>query len=243
MSQTNQALLIITLLALAGISQAFITGCATLGTPVNGIENCAACLAGYIITADNLQCNICPLGCSQCSSTNTCITCSAGNYLNNGLCLSCGAGCNACNGPVCTLCVVGYTLTANNICISCIPNCVQCTSNGVCQKCADGYIVTNNNQGAQQCVWASYNNATTPIIVWLVVIFIACCAPFVLFCFLCYRPSYHTGAPGSAYVPLAEKPVVVIPAPVIVTQQQAQPIITRTLQTDKTTKTVYPSGY
>lgn len=249
----------------------FITGCATYDTPAPGalVRTCNACAAGYILQADKLTCNIKPLGCATSNAvTGACETCSPGNYIFQGSCLSCGVGCNTCNGNSCTQCVPGYSLGPQNQCVQCTNNCATCAGNGVCSACSSGYVLGTANDGSQQCNWSpSSSSGSTGIITWLCVIFIACCLPFALLCFLLFKPSTHTEGPSMAYVPLSQgqkqvntAPVpapVLAPAPVVYQQQQpfnvytnqpAQPVTTTTRVVNNTTTilppaTAYRSGY
>lgn len=201
MSRYSAVILAIVAIGLIGTSSAFITGCATLGTPVSGQERCATCQTGFVRVNDGRLCNVCPLGCSSCDDQNNCRTCSAGNFLFQGQCLSCGVGCEQCNGLTCTRCTGGFTLD-NNKCISCIPNCQRCTNNGVCEACREQHVLGTNAQGQQQCVFSDVRDATPGIIIWLCVLFIVCCCPFIFLCFFVFPPSHHEGVPSSGYAPI-----------------------------------------
>lgn len=239
MSRSSAILLAVIAIGMIGSSSAFITGCATLGSPVNGAERCATCLANYVLVNGGAACNTCPCGCSNCNSLNICEACIAGNFLFQGACLSCGVGCTQCNGATCTLCARGFNLV-NNQCIECIPNCEQCNNNGVCNKCREDYVLTNNNLGQQQCVFNETRGATPGIIIWLSILFLVCCCPFITLCCCLFPPSSHVGVPSSAYIPLAPVvvPVVAKPAPVFIPGN----IVTNTTQTKVITTTTQVPG-
>lgn len=196
-------ILAVVLVAMIGSSSAFITGCTTLGAPVNGEQRCATCSIGYVLANGGALCNICPLGCSSCDAFNNCQTCSAGTYLFQGQCLSCSVGCAQCSVAACVVCAAGYTLD-NNQCIACIPNCDKCTRNGECQTCREDYKLTKNTQGQQQCLFSNERDASPGIILWLLVLFIVCCCPFIFLCCFLFPPSSHEGVPSSGYAPIEQ---------------------------------------
>lgn len=228
MSRISTMLLAIVAIGLIGTSSAFITGCATLGTPVNNEERCTTCQTGFVLANGGALCNICPLGCSSCDAQNNCQTCSAGTYLFQGQCLSCGVGCGNCNGATCVACASGFTLD-NNKCIACIPSCDRCTRNGVCENCRENYRLTNNDQGQQQCIFNDERDASPGIIIWIFVLFIVCCCPFIFLCCFLFPPSSHEGVPSTGYVPI-EQPrarVAEIPSrPVVTAPLVAVPVTT-----------------
>lgn len=231
--------LVLVLLGLSAVTNAqntnFITGCTNYNAPPGGstISTCQTCASGYVLVNGGQQCNLCPTACSVCDTNNNCQTCASGNYLFAGSCYSCGVGCQTCNGQQCTACATGYVLANNNQCVQCAANCATCTAQGVCTNCNTGYALNNNAQGAQQCVFNNtYSGASPAVIVWLCVMFIACCLPFMILCCLFFRPSYHTGEPGMAYVPLTQKAEI----PLV-----TQPVVTH--HTERvTTTTVLPPG-
>ena len=197
----------------------FISNCDTYTTVAPIV--CNTCLPGYTKVASGQACNKCPEGCTTCNADQVCTACSAGYYLNLASCISCGVGCTACDqtAGTCTKCVTGYGLSSSKQCVQCIANCADCSSTGVCAACANGYILNTNDQGISQCVWSpnstNANQGATPgVITWLVVLFIVCAAIFVLLCYFLFRPSYHSGQAGTAYVPLNQKSPVVSPPPV-----------------------------
>ena len=228
--------ILVALIALSSKANAsfnFITGCATLSAPVNGVQlrTCDTCAPGFVRTTDGSQCNACPLGCSLCDNLNLCQTCSDGNYLFQGACLSCGVGCKTCSGATCISCAVGFGLNNQTQCIQCAQNCANCDINGLCLSCINGYSLQNNSQGQQNCVFGTARGPSGGVITWLVVLFIACCAPFTLLCFLCFRPSYHTGEPGVGYLPLQTKLAPVIAqVPLVATTVQGVPVVTTNTQ-------------
>lgn len=227
------AILLVSIMVLSSLvtaqSSNFITGC-NVYAPLaanSTVQACLSCLPTYVLV-DNFTCNACPPGCRTCNASNICSQCSDGNYLFQGSCLSCGVGCQTCDAQgQCSQCITGYSLAANNQCFQCIANCDSCSSDGVCSACAGGYIISNNTQNQTQCIWSPGGVDATPgIITWLVVLFIILAFPFILLCYLFFRPSYHTGEAGTAYIPMNQKmpivqappvaapPVVQAPAPV-----------------------------
>ncbi len=46
----------------------------------------------------------------------------------------------------------GYYLTENNSCESCINDCLFCSQKNSCDKCSDGYLVSNTGVCVKNCV-------------------------------------------------------------------------------------------
>lgn len=75
---------------------------------------CSICISGYYVDSSSV-CQPCPVGCSFCSSANTCTACAVNytlpeNY-TEGQCLQCKSPCAACLGTdnYCLSCVNGFT--------------------------------------------------------------------------------------------------------------------------------------
>lgn len=229
---------LILLVAVIGLSsmvkaQGFISNCATVNNAVTP-PTCTTCATGYTSVDGGKQCNKCPDGCATCdATTKICSACTAGNYVFNGLCYTCGAGCSACDANgVCTRCDNGFGLNSAKQCVQCPANCATCTTTGTCDSCNSGYQLGTGSNGAV-CNWApgssvSNAGATPGAITWLVVLFIVCAAIFILICYALFRPSYHTGEAGQAYVPLnqGQKPIPVpLPAQGQVQLQPQQRVV------------------
>ena len=105
-------------------------------------------------------------GCSYCTNSSVCESCSYGYYLSTSLqCLSCTTidGCLACfNNSHCQYCEANYFLdTSSNLCFPCsaMVGCYACTSNITCAICQGGYIL-NDNQLCQVMRVEAYETIT-----------------------------------------------------------------------------------
>lgn len=237
-------ILLVAILGLSTVAKAqgtFVSNCETYTTVAPIV--CDTCKGGFTKSAAG-QCLKCPEGCSACNLASTtaqvCTGCANGFYLNLGSCLSCGVGCQTCDqtAGTCNQCLPGFGLSSGKQCVQCTANCGTCSSTGQCSTCNNGYTLSTNDQGVQQCVWSPNSSvasqgATPGVITWIFVLFIVCAAIFTLLCYFLFSPSYHTGESGSAYVPLSQKPVVAQPtyvAPVVTQPVIAQPVYTYAAQ-------------
>lgn len=102
----------------------------------------------------------CPVGCSNCTSTNTtinCTSCAVGNFLVNATCPRCPNNCvdcypNAQGRPVCTNCTAPSKLNIQGGCFLCDPSCLDC-SNGPtnCTSCREGTELQPSVNGTSRC--------------------------------------------------------------------------------------------
>ncbi|KAI6037038.1 growth factor receptor domain-containing protein [Pisolithus microcarpus] len=130
----------------------------------NGTQ-CAACASGYFLDSSG-NCEICQLGCSQCTDgSGDCITCKSGytqdandrtmcnaasqttsggttcpngSYSNGTSCEPCATECQTCTGSTSNDCIIcaSGTYSLNG-------SCVQTNSGGVCQGSS---LIANNNK-------------------------------------------------------------------------------------------------
>ena len=120
--------------------------------------------------------------CVTCSSSTSCLTCSAGYYLANNYCFRCQNSCLTCSGSTaldCLTCVVDYILK-NGVCqkmqcaatqyVDSILGCLNCSSNFAnsltCKStgpltCQPGYLLSNNVCGNCTVVKGYVYDATT----------------------------------------------------------------------------------
>jgi hypothetical protein len=127
-------------------------------------------MQGYFKTQNVVYlCQMCPYGCSACSSATSCsgcypgyiytsplCVCPSGRGVDNvtGTCLHCSdSNCAVCssNYNVCQTCIFQYGFTATNSCSVCSDaNCINClTDNTVCTACKQGYGLISG--GCQIC--------------------------------------------------------------------------------------------
>lgn len=206
MAKMSKTQLLVVVLGLIGSSQAFITGCSTYVTPAPATgEACQTCATGFVSVNGGKQCNSCPIGCTDCDANNNCIKCSMGSFAYQGQCLSCITGCEQCSSGSnsCTKCAPEFTLMAGQ-CLACIDNCASCSQAGVCTKCNDMYLLTKNTLGQERCVYNDYGGLSPGIVVWIVVLFLLCCAPLALVCFFMFKPA-QSQAESSGYAPLTQQ--------------------------------------
>ncbi|KAF9551262.1 hypothetical protein CPC08DRAFT_755060 [Agrocybe pediades] len=133
---------------------------------------CAQCAPGFFLTSTG-DCQVCQLGCSQCSdTTGVCVACQSGftqdandktkcnplpsrntdgtvcpdgSFSSGAQCSQCSPSCRTCTGPT------------SNDCVLCAAgsyrfngNCVPADSNGVCQG-TNGMIADNNKNECDSC--------------------------------------------------------------------------------------------
>lgn len=109
---------------------------------------CNKCAAAFYLTPDKTACNSCTIGCATCSGSLACDSCTSGNRI----------GADIKNPKLCApiSCDDGKYQDAPSVscklCSSAIANCVRCTRNDLCGKCADNYQL---GQGATACVACS----------------------------------------------------------------------------------------
>ena len=88
--------------------------CEREGCPSGEYEENGDC---YPCTIDN---------CAECSDSTTCMKCSEGKSLNEGICQACPVG----------------KYEADGVCIPCsIAGCLSCSSANTCLQCADQYLL------------------------------------------------------------------------------------------------------
>lgn len=138
---------------------------------------CTKCDRGFALKASDSTCVRCKRGCTgTCDplNINTCLSCTNGFQLVNGVCTKCATGCMACSGTTCTVCAGGYTLGTDGTCSRvCRAPCSSCNSNGVCTACITGYVLDNGKcivdiacstatppNCASSCLPGSFNNGT-----------------------------------------------------------------------------------
>lgn len=217
MARVSKTQVALAVLALIGSSQAYITGCQTYVTPVPVTgETCQTCGTGFVLANGGKECNSCPIGCLQCDASNNCVKCSLGSFAYQGQCMSCITGCETCSNTAnsCTKCARTFTLN-NGQCLACIDNCESCTQAGVCTKCNDKYLLTKNSLGQERCVYNDYIGTSPGIVVWIVVLFLLCCAPLALVCFFMFKPrNIDESEHAPAYAPLTQQSPKTAPAPV-----------------------------
>lgn len=110
-------------------------------------NSCLLCKDGYFPTALTGSCEACVDNCVKCGSASTCRACKRGFYkTDDDKCSPCGQNCADCdsNGK-CRRCVKG-DMPPSGKC-DCSQNCANCEKSGPgkCDKCRDGYTLTNGN--------------------------------------------------------------------------------------------------
>ena len=232
MARVSKTQIAIAVLALIGYSQAYITGCQTYVTPVPVTgETCATCGTGFTLANGGKECNTCPIGCTQCDAANNCVKCSLGSFPYKGECMSCITGCEVCSttSNSCTKCARTFTLN-NGQCLACIENCESCTQAGVCTKCKNMYLLTKNTLGQERCVYNDYIGNSPGIVVWIVVLFLLCCAPLALLCFFMFKPKHIDEGDhhAPAYAPLTQQTPKNTPPPATQTSAAGSPRLPQT---------------
>lgn len=122
---------------------------------INGVSTCtASCSNGYFLNFATQTCVPCSPVCLTCISSNQCITCASGLYLNS-------------NQTCTTSCPAGTSsIVSNNqfICSPCPVNCLTCIYSSVsqsltCTQCSSNYYLVNGNC-SQTCPAGSYPSPT-----------------------------------------------------------------------------------
>lgn len=110
---------------------------------------CSQCSQGYYLTT-NYTCLSCPIGCSQCTSTDNCLNCQNNYYLNQATCLSGTSNCLVLTSQgQCEQCILGYYLN-QAICSPCVNFCIIC-NNGVCSTCSNGFGINSTSGSCYPC--------------------------------------------------------------------------------------------
>ncbi|KCV68119.1 hypothetical protein H696_05377 [Fonticula alba] len=113
-----------------------------------GADQCTDCSEGLTLVAGTCTCPVdgacrtgCPAGCSVCDATGTaCLRCDAGRLLDHAA--------RACLGPGVTACPAGTYDDNQDGCRACpTANCHTCGPDGVCSRCASGFLLSG-----QACV-------------------------------------------------------------------------------------------
>lgn len=77
------------------------------------------------------QCELCPEGCSYCSSPDLCTGCdTVGYYQQGSVCIKCTDHCRECyyNPPLCEFCHMRYYKSADGTqCLPCAEGCIACS--------------------------------------------------------------------------------------------------------------------
>ncbi|KAL4454048.1 hypothetical protein ABPG73_009847 [Tetrahymena malaccensis] len=139
---------------------------APCGNCIDSSTKCLSCTPAqnYTFDSSNNSCNlICDSSCKTCSlpnSSNSCLSCNNGYYLNaSNQCQQCQAPCGNCiDSPTkCLSCTPAqnYTFDSSNnscnlICDSSCKTCLLPNNSNSCQSCNNGYYLNASNQ-CQQC--------------------------------------------------------------------------------------------
>ncbi len=150
---------------------------------------CYSCINGCKSCSNGSTCDECEAAYDLQEGLCTIKTCGEGLYLNSetGECLSCPSTCTACSTvmtssetSICTACAEGYALDAatgecrqlncsdaeyvkGNECLPCsgsISNCLSCSGENTCTKCANGYTLENGQCVGIDCAAGSYLNTS-----------------------------------------------------------------------------------
>ena len=216
-SSELKSLMVIAVSMLVGVSKSDIKNCVRLGPTVNDVETCAVCDAGYWGGQSSTSCTLCTFGCVNCNSVGICQSCIKSLYLSNGVCVSCGVSCSECLGHTCNKCASGFSLNSNSICVSCPENCEYCEDMNKCQRCSEGYYLTNETNRATN---SSPCEPLTPSFISngalaAIIICSLCCVFFILGCVVCFKrdaeeqgPSYESrGLNKNPFLQLDNQPV------------------------------------
>ena len=116
-----------------------------------GSTSCDSCQLPLSLTSAN-TCIQCDEKCRTCNPNDPslCATCKTPYNLEadqNGECYRCSQDlcidCEANDKTVCNQCKQGFFLL-DGICTSCLDKCSQCSSEGTCDRCKDGYVLAED---------------------------------------------------------------------------------------------------
>ena len=110
------------------------------------MDTCIECESGfYKMGVKNFfYCMRCLPTCESCTSSGTCTSCKAGNYMSDlKKCLGCDSRCASCRDySTCTGCYDGYYLRIGS-CRRCMEDCATCTDDTLCTSCNRGDFLRN----------------------------------------------------------------------------------------------------
>jgi hypothetical protein len=143
-SSTNNA---ICTSCLAGYSYVQSTStCSPISTCTGGCSVCP--LNYVLTNQQCIQCGNPSCSRCSASNLNLCTSCYDGYYFNQGVCTQCPTGCSTCsNSQNCLSCSSGYTAQVQAIatqvsCIACASPCAECIGNAqTCTKCLPSYTL------------------------------------------------------------------------------------------------------
>lgn len=170
-----------------GVCVACPLGCSSCTTVLVGTEtkvSCTACLATLVlqtsgsikvcgclssqylnIAVSPVVCVNCPTGCSTCSSSTICTSCSTGYYISGSTCPACMPVCKTClTGSTCLTCLSSTFVSISGVCTcpstlffdTTTKSCLSCTSlYPNCASCAYSTTYDPANPPSVDCITAN----------------------------------------------------------------------------------------
>jgi len=185
-------------------------------TSCDSTNGCSSAASGFYVA--NKVANLCPSGCSTCTSGTVCTSCISGtHFLKDGKCTACGGddltmACdtNYCTVNGCTQAAAGYYIN-DGVAYKCSSGCKTC-ANGICTECYQSYFMNNgackkpencktglDAEACQVCdegYWVIENTQgiiTKPCVECYVKNCAECADPFLDICMTC-KPGYFLSA-------------------------------------------------